>query len=83
MPNKTVPPACAPTDAEAWETERKLFEGLARVRMFPIDPSGPGQPPGQMLPVSSFLSSQANQPEPKPILASSHPAQRKPTKEEK
>lgn len=81
MPNKTVPPVRTSTEAEARETERKLFEGLAGVKMFPMDPSGPGQTPGQMLPVSSFLSSQANQPE--PIFASSDRAQRKPTKGKK
>ena len=62
MTSKALPPGNAPTEAEARETGRKLFEGLARVKMFPMDPSGPGQQPGQMLPVSSFLRSEANQP---------------------
>ena len=31
-----------------------------------MDPSGPGQPPGQTLPISSFLRKQANQPAPQP-----------------
>ena len=66
MPKKSVPPGNAPTRAEARDTERKLFEGLARVKMFPMDPSGPGQSPGQMLPVSSFLRNEANQPAPQP-----------------
>ena len=33
------------------------------MKMFPMDPSEPGQPPGQMLPVSSFLRKEANLPE--------------------
>ena len=66
MTSKALPPGSGPTEAEARETERKLFEGLARVKMFPMDPSGPGQSPGQMLPISSFLPKEANQPAPKP-----------------
>jgi hypothetical protein len=68
MTNKMVPPRSAPTAAEAEETERMLFEGLARVKMFPMDPGRPGQPPSQMLPVSSFLRKETDQPE--PLLAS-------------
>ena len=64
MTDKKVPPRSAPTAAEARETERRLFEGLARVRMFPMDPGKPGQQPGQMLPISSFLPKKANQPAP-------------------
>jgi hypothetical protein len=66
MTNKTVSPGSTPTEAEAKETERRIFEGLAGVKMFPLDPSGPGQPPGQMLPVSSFLRSEASQPASRP-----------------
>ena len=68
MTNKKVPPRSATTAAEAKEIGRKLFEGFAGVEMFPMDPSGPGQPPGQMLPVSSFLRKETDQPE--PLLAS-------------
>ena len=66
MTDSNVPPRSAPTAAEAKETERRLFEGLARVKIFPMDPSGPGQSPGQMLPVSSFLRKEADQPAPRP-----------------
>ena len=66
MPKKSVPPRSAPTAAGVKETERKLFEGLARVMMFPMDPSEPGQKPGQMLPVSSFLRIETDLPEPQP-----------------
>lgn len=68
MTNNKVPSSSAPTAAEAKEIERRLFEGLAGVKMFPMDPSGPGQRPGQMLPVSGFLPKEANQPAPQPEL---------------
>jgi hypothetical protein len=66
MTDSKVPPRSAPTAAEANEIERKLFEGLAGVKMFPMDSSEPGQPPGQMLPTSSFLRKKADQPAPPP-----------------
>lgn len=66
MTSKNVPPRSARTAAEASETERKLFDGQARVKMFPMDPSGPGNPPGQMLPVSCFLRKEANKPASQP-----------------
>ena len=62
MTNNKVPPRSAPTAAEAKEMERRLFEGLAGVKMFPMDPSEPGQPPGRMLPVSSLIRKEATQP---------------------
>jgi hypothetical protein len=66
MTDKTIPPASAPTEAAAQEAERRLFEGLARVKTFPVDPGAPGQPTSQMLPVSSFHGKEADRSVPRP-----------------
>ena len=45
---KASPPT-GPTAERARETERELFAGLAKVRMFPMDPNDPGMSPGRMI----------------------------------
>lgn len=47
--NQKAPPSGA-TAEQARKTERELFAGLAKVRVFPMDPNGPGTSPGHMLP---------------------------------
>jgi hypothetical protein len=37
------------------ETEKALFSGLAKVKVFPMDPGRPIDPPSRMIPASNFL----------------------------
>ena len=43
-------PPAGPTPEQMRETERKLFAGFAKVRMFPMDPNDQGMSAGRMIP---------------------------------
>ena len=55
MANNTAPPVIDPSKMGTQTLEQKLFKGLAEIKMFPVDPNGPGEPPARMLPAQSFL----------------------------